>query len=191
MKETIKTEIFDKLINECKTLSKELDKVVCIFSVSEKSQFSETKNDKREDLINSIIEGEFFIDSEDLLKYYPSLTTFYDTETDKTDIITRHQIIIDFLKEIGFNSNSLNFGYYNIENCSKIETTYISEYYKNVFIRVQPNLMITLVIVRDSYMSNKELKFFFNKNRILNEISNISTDDIKRDIKIDKILKVN
>lgn len=191
MKETIKTEIFDKLINECKTLSKELDKVVCIFSVYEKSQFSETKNDKREDLINSIIEGEFFIDSEDILKYYPSLTTFYDTETDKTDIITRHQIIIDFLKEIGFNSNSLNFGYYNIENCSKIETTYISEYYKNVFIRVQPNLMITLVIVRDNYMSNKELKFFFNKKRILNEISNISTDDIKRDIKIDKILKVN
>ena len=186
--------VSDSIIEDGKKLSDESGKIVCVFDISDKVAFSTkiaSKEEKREIKIDSFFYEYFFLETEDLFSDYPSIMSYYDTETDRTDILTRHQIVMEFLKSIGFETNSLNFGYHNIEMCTKLETSYISKDIPRVIIRVEPNLMIKLIILPEGYDTNKEFRFFFSRNRIINEISKVAPISWKRDQKIDKLLNIN
>jgi hypothetical protein len=186
--------VSDSIIEDAKQFSDESGKIVCVFDISDKVAFSTkiaSKEEKREIKIDSLFYEDFFLETEDLFSDYPSIMSYYDTETDRTDILTRHQIVMEFLKSIGFETNSLNFGYHNIEMCTKLETSYTSKDIPRVIIRVEPNLMIKLIILPEGYDTNKEFRFFFNRNRIINEISKITPISWKRDQKIDKLLNIN
>jgi hypothetical protein len=194
------------LIKEAKSASKEKNETMCIFSISDKKLFlNPNKAEKREIYIDSLLNEDLFIETSDILKSYPSIRTFYDTETDSTDILTRHQIVIDFLYSIGFKRSFFQFGdfedldiggdniYFNIEDSTKIETSYTSVYAPGTIVKVQPNLSVKINSLDND--RSIEYTFFFDRSRIINEISKtMSTENSKswkREQIIGKILNIN
>lgn len=193
-----------KMIEDAKSLSEEIGEPVCIYDIEDKKAFLGKiydKNEKRDIQIDSLIYDDFYIDDTSILDNYPSINTYYDTETDSSDILNRHSKVFNFFKSIGFNpSNLSSYGigigdeldeFSHIENSTFLETSYTSNEVRRAIIRVKPNLMINLIILPDDYSSNVEFKFFFNRNRIINELSKIADISWVREQKIDKLLNIN
>jgi hypothetical protein len=186
-----------EIIEYARELSKETDKSSCIYDAQQIHFFNPprplmTKSEIRNHKIESILNTDFFIiDSSEIILDYPSITTYYDTETDSSDILTRHQRVTEFLESIWFTpsqfideeEDALN----NIELHTIYETHFVSKSLKNISIRISPNLLTKIIIY--SYEPNKEITFFFNKSEIIRIIEKEAPVEWKRDIKIKSILK--
>lgn len=187
-----------EIIEYARELSKETSETTCIYDAQQINLFKTpvTKSEIRNHKIESILNTDFFIiDSSEIILDYPSTTTYYDTETDSSDILTRHQRVAEFLESIWFvpskffdeeEEDILN----NIELHTIYETHFVSKSLKNISIRISPNLL-TKIIIRPlySYEPNKEITFFFNKSEIMSIIEKEAPVEWKRDIKIKSILK--
>jgi hypothetical protein len=173
-----------EMIEDAKKMAIQKNEIFCIYKIEEKKPFLSymSKKEKRDMDIESILNDDFFIDHSDILKDFHSINTYYDTETDSTDQLTRHQRVIDFLDSIGlkrmYNLEPLEDKYYNIEDVLRFETSYMSVLLPRIIIRVKPNLMVNLIILPETrsegapgVWTQKEFRFFFNRNRIINEMS--------------------
>jgi hypothetical protein len=184
-----------EIIEYARELSKETSETTCIYDAQQIHLFNRpvTKSEIRNHKIESILNTDFFIiDSSEIILDYPSITTYYDTETDSSDILTRHQRVTEFLESIWFTpsqfideeeEDALN----NIELHTIYETHFVSKSLKNISIRISPNLLTKIIIY--SYEPNKEITFFFNKSEIMRIIEKEAPVEWKRDIKIESILK--
>lgn len=185
-----------ELIKDAKKLSEETGKVACLYDSGFRTTFSSNGNLKasiRESKINTIFGDDFFVDSSDLILSYPSIPTYYDTETDSSDILTRHQRVIEFLDYIYFKPSNILEEEFNIfsasDNNTKYECNFYSESIKNIIITICPNLLTKIKIMPlHSYEVNEEFTLFFNKNEIIKIIGKHAPTDWKREIKIDTII---
>lgn len=187
-----------EIIENARKFSKEKGEIMCIYDMQQKRAFSTpmSKNEIRDFKIDSIFGEHFLIDSSELILEYPSITTYYDTETNSSDILTRHQIVAEFLESIWFRPSQFieeeEDVLKNIELHTIYETHFTSKDLKNISIRVSPNLL-TKIIIWSYYLPNnisaKEITFFFNKSEIIRIIEKEAPVEWKRDIKIKTILE--
>lgn len=185
-----------EIIENAIKFSKEKGEIMCIYDMQQKRAFSTpmSKNGIRDFKIDSIFGDHFLIDSSELILQYPSITTYYDTETNSSDILTRHQIVAEFLESIWFRPSQFieeeeeEDVLKNIELHTIYETHFTSKSLKNISIRVSPNLL-TKIIIRSNDLPNNISAFFFNKSEIIRIIEKEAPVEWKRDIKIKTILE--
>lgn len=187
-----------EIIENARKFSKEKGEIMCIYDMQQKRAFSTpmSKNEIRDFKIDSIFGEHFLIDSSELILQYPSITTYYDTETNSSDILTRHQKVAEFLESIWFRPSQFieeeEDVLKNIELHTIYETHFTSKDLKNISIRVSPNLL-TKIIIRPNDLPNnisaKEITFFFNKSEIIRIIEKEAPIEWKRDMKIKTILE--
>lgn len=184
------------LIKDAKKISEENGEVTCIYDSGFRDTFSwngMTKSLIRHSKIDSILGDDFFIDSSEFILSYPSIPTYYDTETDSSDILTRHQRVIEFLDYIEFKPSNILEEEFNIFNASDYNTKYECSFYsksiKNVIITICPNLLTKIkVMPLYSYEFNEEFTLFFNKNEIIRIVEKHAPVEWKREIKINRII---
>jgi hypothetical protein len=188
-----------EIIENVRKLSKEKGEIMCIYDMQQKRVFSKpmSKNEIRDFKIDSIFGEHFLIDSSELILEYPSITTYYDTETNSSDILTRHQRVAEFLESIWFRPSQ----FIEEEECylkylqlhTIYETHFTSKDLKNISIRVSPNLLTKIIIRPNDWSTNnrsaKEITFFFNKSEIIHIIEKEAPVEWKRDLKIKTILE--
>lgn len=188
-----------EIIENARKFSKEKGEIMCIYDMQQKRAFSTpmSKNEIRDFKIDSIFGEHFLIDSSELILQYPSITTYYDTETNSSDILTRHQIVAEFLESIWFRPSQFieeeeEDVLKNIELHTIYETHFTSKSLKNISIRVSPNLLTKIIIRPTNDLPNisaKEITLFFNKSEIIRIIEKEAPVEWKRDIKIKTILE--
>jgi hypothetical protein len=176
----------NELVEVANRLSIENDKPYLIFDSVDDLMISELTNsdeEKRDSKINFILDDKsYYVDSYEVLSStLPSRSIYYDTVTNETCPIKRHKKISDILGSFGFVA-------YSLHRMSNVyETSYMSEFIKNVVIRVYPNL-ITNVSVTDSEFNLSNYRFFFNMVDIMKVIQKNSSKEYYRDLKIKNIL---
>jgi hypothetical protein len=184
------------LIKDAKKISEENGEVTCIYDSGFRDTFSwngMTKSVIRNSKIDSILGDDFFIDSSEFILSFPSIPTYYDTETDSSDILTRHQRVIEFLDYIEFKPSNIleeEFNIFNVsDNNTKYECSFYSESIKNVIITICPNLLTKIkVMPLYSHEFNEEFTLFFNKNEIIRIVEKHAPVEWKREIKINRII---
>ena len=184
----------DILIKECNLKYERTGIPQIILDVSDRAKISKLKGNKDEERdikIDCLLDTKF-----ELVPWYellemPSRQTFYDSVTEHTDIFERHKKVLIFLNSIYFRIvDLLENGLTQQElmyNLFRHETSYKSEYSPRIIIRVKPNLMIEMIILPDEndlIEINKRYFFFYNPTQIINIVSENSSLDVKRDLKI-------
>lgn len=187
------SEIPQELIDECEDLSIKNDDIYFIFdsntSSTIKSRLS-TKSEKRDNLIDSIIDVEaYYIGTDVEFISLPSRLSYYDTETKLVGRYKRYQFVVDFFTKLGFIPSISNFG-------PEFEQSFIYEMFegslfkKKIVVRIQPNLFIKMSI-QDHQTLGNVYSGFFSKSGIYKSLSEYSHDlytSILRDAKLEDIL---
>jgi len=188
------SEIPQELIDKCEDLSLKNDDIYFIFdsntSSTIKSRLSSTKSEKRDNLIDSIIDVEaYYIGTDVEFISLPSRFSYYDTETKLVGRYKRYQFVVDFFKKLGFKPSESNFG-------PEFEQSFIFEMYEGslfkqkIVVRIQPNLFIKMSI-QDFQSLNNVYSGFFSKGRIYKSLSEYSHElytSILRDAKLEDLL---
>jgi hypothetical protein len=188
------SEIPQELIDECEDLSIKNDDIYFIFdsntSSTIKSRLSSTKSEKRDNLIDSIIDVEaYYIGTDVEFISLPSRLSYYDTETKLVGRYKRYQFVVDFFTKLGFTPSISNFG-------PEFEQSFIYEMFEGslfrqkIVVRIQPNLFIKMSI-QDHQTLGTVYIGFFSKSGIYKSLSEYSHDlytSILRDAKLEDIL---
>jgi hypothetical protein len=188
------SEIPQELIDECEDLSIKNDDIYFIFdsntSSTIKSRLSSTKSEKRDNLIDSIIDVEaYYIGTDVEFINLPSRLSYYDTETKLVGRYKRYQFVVDFFTKLGFIPSISNFG-------PEFEQSFIYEMFEGslfkqkIVVRIQPNLFIKMSI-QDHQTLGNVYSGFFSKSGIYKSLSEYSHDlytSILRDAKLEDIL---
>ena len=188
------SEIPQELIDECEDLSIKNDDIYFIFdsntSSTIKSRLSSTKSEKRDNLIDSIIDVEaYYIGTDVEFISLPSRLSYYDTETKLVGRYKRYQFVVDFFTKLGFIPSISNFG-------PEFEQSFIYEMFEGslfkqkIVVRIQPNLFIKMSI-QDHQTLGNVYSGFFSKSGIYKSLSEYSHDlytSILRDAKLEDIL---
>jgi hypothetical protein len=188
------SEIPQELIDECEDLSIKNDNIYFIFdsntSSTIKSRLSSTKSEKRDNLIDSIIDVDaYYIGADVEFINLPSRLSYYDTETKLVGRYKRYQFVVDFFTKLGFIPSISNFG-------PEFEQSFIYEMFEGslfkqkIVVRIQPNLFIKMSI-QDHQTLGNVYSGFFSKSGIYKSLSEYSHDlytSILRDAKLEDIL---
>ena len=182
------------LIQDCIDRYEQTGIIHLILDISDKAKLGQ-QSSQRENNLNYILDDKFEVVSWYDLMEFPSRQTFYDSITRHTDLFERHKSILDFM-------NSLNFQITNLmdENksqqeilwdCYQREYSYISQESNRIIIRVKPNLMIEVLVssdTNDSVEVNKRYFFFYNPSQIFDIITQNTTLEEQRNLKLKSIL---
>jgi hypothetical protein len=196
-------EIPFNLIEECNQLYEKEGIPHIILDISDKSKITKLRGDhdeSRDIKIDSILDTKFEIVPWTNLLDMPSRYVFYDSVTRHTDLFERQQKVLKYLNSIYFEiTDLLETGFSQQELLYDIyqrEYSYISKEIENIIIRVKPNLMIEIMVksIPDKSKqidcdSPKRYFFFYDPKKILDIVSQNSIIEIKRDIKINTIIK--
>jgi hypothetical protein len=146
------------------------------------------KEDRRESDLSELLESEaYHIGTEMDFNMMPSRFSYYDTETKLKCRYQKYSLVLDFIKSLGFEASEFNFG-------PEMEQSYIlhlreGETQEKFIIRLQPNLFLKLIHMRDDF--NTIYNGFFSKTKIFEAIdkhSGILSKVLIRDAKIKDIL---
>jgi hypothetical protein len=188
------SEIPQELIDECEELSLKNDDIYFIFdsntSSTIKSRLSSSKSERRDNLIDSIIDVDtYYIGTDVDFISLPSRFSYYDTETKLVGRYKRYQFVVDFFLKLGFKPSESNFG-------PEFEQSFIFEMYEGslfkqkIVVRIQPNLFIKMSI-QDHQTLGNVYSGFFSKGRIYKSLSEYSHElytGILRDAKLEDLL---
>lgn len=166
------------IIDECNKLSNDLNETMFIFDSRNKLLSLKEIRDTKLDLVTNGNKDIFHINNEKYFGTFPSMLSYYDTETKVIDRYEKYNIVLKYLKIIGFISGENNFG-------PEFEEAYFITIGNNHFIlRLKPNLFINLI-----YQGNSILKCFFNRKKILNTIIKYLPKEVEsRDFILENIL---
>lgn len=187
-----KAEIEQYFIDECEKRSEETGETHFLFD-TKLSHLVKRKNilnkeDKRESDLSELLESEVYhIGTEMDFNMMPSRFSYYDTETKLKCRYEKYSFVLDFIKSLGFEASEFNFG-------PEMEQSYIlhlreGEEQEKFIIRLQPNLFLKLIHMRDDF--NTIYNGFFSKTKIFEAIDKHSGNLSKiliRDAKIKDIL---
>lgn len=165
------------IIEECNNLSDELNETMFIFDSRNKLLgLKEMRNAKIDAVTNS--KDIYHINNEKYFKTFPSMQSYYDTETKVINRYEKYNIVLNYLKIIGFVAGENNFG-------PEFEEAFFIKMDNNHFIlRLKPNLFIDII-----YQGNSILKCFFNRKKIINTIIKYLPSDVEsRDFILENIL---
>ena len=191
--------VSQKLIDEAESIYGETGVIQCIFDLSDKIAINKhfyNKDIERDLKLDLLLDGKFYVDSWYELSEIPSRLTYYDTITKQTNLFERHKNILEYMNSIGFSISNLMM-MYGLEGWGKSdqellwdsylrEVPYSSTYVPGVIIRVKPNLMVEVIVVRGG--ANKKYFFFYNPKQILNIVIENCDIEYKRELKIKNIL---
>jgi hypothetical protein len=189
-----KSEIPQELIDECEELSLKNDDIYFIFDSNTtstiKSRLSSSKSERRDNLIDSIIDFDaYYIGTDIDFINLPSRFSYYDTETKLVGRYKRYQFVVDFFLKLGFTPSQSNFG-------PEFEQSFIFEMYEGslfkqkIVVRIQPNLFIKMSIQDFDSLNNVYIGFF-SKGGIYKSLSEYSHElytGILRDAKLEDLL---
>jgi len=187
-----KSEIDQYFIDECEKRAEETGEIHFLFD-TKLSHFVKKKNilnkeDRRESDLSELLENDVYhIGTEIDFNQMPSRFSYYDTETKLKCRYEKYSFVLDFIKSLGFEPSEFNFG-------PEMEQAYILElredkYVEKFIIRLQPNLFLKLIHMKDDF--NTIYNGFFSKTKIFEAIdkqSGILSKVLIRDAKIKDIL---
>jgi len=187
-----RSEIDQYFIDECEKRAEETGKTHFLFD-TKISHLIKRKNilnkeDKRESDLSELLENEtYHIGTEMDFNQLPSRFSYYDTETKLSCRYKKYSLVVNFIKELGFEPSEFNFG-------PEMEQSYIldlkeGEESEKFIIRLQPNLFMKLLHMKDDF--NVIYNGFFSKKNIFESIDKHSGHLSKvliRDAKIKDIL---
>jgi hypothetical protein len=196
--DTISSEVHQSLIDECERLSQDgmtrfiFDKHL---SYALKRVNSKSREEDRDVNIDEILDNEeYYISDENEFNLMPSRFAYYDTETKMTCRWSKHKLVIDWFKKLGFEPGLSNVGV-------EFEQSFTLSIYDDetggilykCILRIQPNLFINLVAEYGDFIENKKTiyKGFFNRSKILNMLNETSPDIYKtviRGVKLESLL---
>ncbi len=190
-----KNKVPKSLIDECERLHEETGETYFILESSIISKITlngaELMSEKRDAKIDSLLD-EYCVGNWDKFKGMPSQYSYYDTETKLTDIYKRYDLVVKYIKDIGFKPSKWNLGreyeQSYILSCEDTENDLKLQW----VIRLKPNMVVSLFF---NETGTSTLYYgFFNKYKILNSILETAGDSsvgksISRDIKISDILQ--
>lgn len=187
-----RSEIDQYFIDECEKRAEETGETHFLFD-TKLSHFVKRKNilskeDRRESDLSELLENEaYHIGTEMDFNMMPSRFSYYDTETKLKSRYEKYCFVLDFIKSLGFEPSEFNFG-------PEMEQAYIlelreKEYVEKFIIRLQPNLFMKLIHMRDDF--NTLYNGFFSKRKMFEAIDKHSGNLSKiiiRDAKIKDII---
>ena len=187
-----RSEIDQYFIDECEKRAEETGETHFLFD-TKLSHFVKRKNilnkeDKRESELSELLENDaYHIGTEMDFNQMPSRFSYYDTETKLKCRYEKYSFVLDFIKSLGFEPSEFNYG-------PEMEQAYIlelreAEYVEKFIIRLQPNLFLKLIHMRDDF--NTLYNGFFSKRKMFEAIDKHSGNLSKiliRDAKIKTIL---
>ena len=187
-----RSEIDQYFIDECEKRAEETGETHFLFD-TKLSHFVKRKNilnkeDRRESDLSELLENDaYHIGTEMDFNQMPSRFSYYDTETKLKCRYKKYSFVLDFIKSLGFEPSEFNYG-------PEMEQAYILElredkYVEKFIIRLQPNLFIKIIHMRDDF--NTIYNGFFSKKYIFEAFDKHSGNLSKilvRDTKIKDIL---
>ena len=191
-----RSEIDQYFIDECEKRAEETGETHFLFD-TKLSHFVKRKNilnkeDRRESDLSELLEDDaYHIGTEIDFNQMPSRFSYYDTETKLKCRYEKYSFVLDFIKSLGFEPSEFNFG-------PEMEQSYIlelrdgiypDEYVEKFIVRLQPNLFIKIIHMRDDF--NTIYNGFFSKKYIFEAFDKHSGNLSKilvRDTKIKDIL---
>ncbi len=196
--EKVSSDIPQSLIDECERLSKDgmtrfiFDKHL---TNTARRRVSPSKQETRDIDIDDILSDDYYISDEDEFNLMPSRFPYYDTETKTTCRWSKHKMVIEWFKKLGFEPGLSNVG-------PEFEQSFTLSVYDEetggilykCILRVQPNLFISLVAEHGDFIENIKTvyKGFFKKREILRLLAETSPDIYKmivRDVKLEEIFE--
>lgn len=187
-----RSEIDQYFIDECEKRAEETGEIHFLFD-TKLSHFVKRKNilnkeDRRESDLSELLEDDaYHIGTEIEFNQMPSRFSYYDTETKLKCRYEKYSFVLDFINSLGFEPSEFNYG-------PEMEQAYIlelreAEYVEKFIIRLQPNLFLKLIHMRDDF--NTLYNGFFSKRKMFEAIDKHSGNLSKiliRDAKIKNIL---
>lgn len=187
-----RSEIDQYFIDECEKRAEETGEIHFLFD-TKLSHFVKRKNilnkeDRRESELSELLEDDaYHIGTEIEFNQMPSRFSYYDTETKLKCRYEKYSFVLDFINSLGFEPSEFNYG-------PEMEQAYIlelreAEYVEKFIIRLQPNLFLKLIHMRDDF--NTLYNGFFSKRKLFEAIDKHSGNLSKiliRDAKIKNIL---
>ena len=193
----IQSEVPQNLIDECERLC--VDGVTRFIFDKHLTNTARRKVSSSKKETRDIDLDEYYISNENEFnlmpsRLMPSRFPYYDTETKMTCRWTKHRMVIDWFKKLGFNPGLSNVGpeFEQAFTLSVYDDETGGILYKCI-LRIQPNLFINLIAEHGDFIENKKTvyKGFFKKSEILRLLNETSPDIYKmivRDIKLEEIL---
>ena len=195
--ESVQSEVPQSLIEECERLCKD-GKTRFIFdkhltNVARK-RISHSKKETRDINLDEILLDEYYISDESEFNLMPSRFPYYDTETKMTCRWTKHKVVTEWFKKLGFKPGLSNVG-------PEMEQSFTLSVYDDetggilykCILRIQPNLFVNLIAEHGDFIENIKTMYkgFFKKSeilRLLNETSPSIYKMIVREVKLEEIL---
>lgn len=190
------SEVPQSLIDECERLSKDgmtrfiFDKYL---TNTARKRISQSKEETRDITIDEVLSDDYYISDENEFNLMPSRFPYYDTETKMTCRWSKHKMVIDWFKKLGFIPGLSNVG-------PEFEQSFTLSVYDDetggilykCILRIQPNLFINLIAEYGDFIENKKTvyKGFFNRLKVLEMLNNTCPDIYKmiiRDVKLEDI----
>jgi hypothetical protein len=194
-----KEEIPNVLIDRCEDISKLTGDTYFIFDgkITTKIQTNFQERDKKLSYLIGEMDSElekykdtYHIGDETFFSELPSRFSYYDTETKLTCRYKKIDLVIAYLGKLGFTESQFNYG-------AEYEQSFYIEirdddnkFIEKFIVRLQPNLFLRIVHCEQDNTSI--YNGFFNKQKIINSISKVSTvgyECIMRNAKLEKLLQ--
>ncbi len=194
--ESISSEVPQSLIDECERLSKDgmtrfiFDKYL---TNAARKRISQSKEETRDITIDEVLSDEYYISNEDEFNLMPSRFPYYDTETKMTCLWSKHKLVIEWFKKLGFEPGLSNVG-------TEFEQSFTLSVYDEetggilykCILRIQPNLFINLIAEHGDFIENRKTSYkgFFNRNKVLEVLGETSPEIYKmviREVKLEDL----
>ena len=196
--ESVRSVVPQSLIDECEDLCKD-GRTRFIFDKhltnTARKRISHSKKETRDINLDEILLDDYYISDETEFELVPSRFPYYDTETKMTCRWSKHKIVTEWFKKLGFNPGLSNVG-------PEMEQSFTLSVYDDetggilykCILRIQPNLFVTLIAEYGDFIENKKTfyKGFFKKTEILRLLDETSPDIYKmivREVKLEEILE--
>jgi hypothetical protein len=194
-----KEEIPPELIDRCEDASKLTGETYFIFDgkITTKIATNFYDRDERLNFLLGELDEElekykdtYHIGDEKFFNDLPSRFSYYDTETKLTCRYKKIDLVIEYLDKLGFTKSPFNYGP-EYEQSFYIEIRdENNKFIEKFIIRLQPNLFLKIIQCDENNTSI--YNGFFNKQKIMNSISNASIvgyECIMRNAKLEKLLQ--
>ena len=195
--ESVQSEVPQSLIEECERLCKD-GKTRFIFDKhltnAARKRISHSKKERKDINLDEILLDEYYISDESEFNLMPSRFPYYDTETKMTCRWTKHKVVTEWFKKLGFKPGLSNVG-------PEMEQSFTLSVYDDetggilykCILRIQPNLFVNLIAEHGDFIENIKTMYkgFFKKSeilRLLNETSPSIYKMIVREVKLEEIL---
>ena len=195
--ESVQSEVPQSLIEECERLCKD-GKTRFIFDKhltnAARKRISHSKKERKDINLDEILLDEYYISDESEFNLMPSRFPYYDTETKRTCRWTKHKVVTEWFKKLGFKPGLSNVG-------PEMEQSFTLSVYDDetggilykCILRIQPNLFVNLIAEHGDFIENIKTMYkgFFKKSeilRLLNETSPSIYKMIVREVKLEEIL---